>query len=100
MFFIVIATKEDNLFHSAYFRHEYKVHVTQQSWVASFVLEFVQYCQGIEELRTVYFQLADEYKKLDNPQVLENDTDSVSTQVYPTLLQQQTQKYEQLEVNG
>ena len=29
LFFIVIVAKEDKIFHSAYFRHENKVHATQ-----------------------------------------------------------------------
>ena len=96
LFIVAVTAEEDKLFHSAYFRHENKVHVTQQSWVVSFVLEFEQYSQGIEELRTVYVQLANEYKELEAVQIHENDTDSVSAQVYEALLAQQAQECEVL----
>ena len=35
-------------------------------------------------------------KKLDNLQVLENDTESVTTQVYQSLLEQQVHEYAEL----
>ena len=87
-----VCAAEDKLLHSAYFRHENTVHVTQQSWVISFKLDFTPYREGYDGLAAVYTQLAHHHEQLRGVQVYENDTDTVSVKVYQALQQQQDEE--------
>ena len=74
-----VQTAEDKLFHSAFFRHENTVHVTQQSWAISFKLDIEPYQQAQDRLALVY-------------------TSTISVAAYRTIRQQQEEEFMELRV--
>ena len=94
----VVWTGEDKLFHSAYFRHVNKVHVTQQSWVVIIVLDFEQYQQGLDAIKVMYRGLLDELHILRPINMIRNSTDEASVNVYTQLFMQLWLEFRNLRV--
>ena len=93
-----VQTAEDKLFHSAFFRHENTVHVTQQSWAISFKLDIEPYQQAQDRLALVYKQLVEADDNLRGVWTHINDTSTISLAAYRTIRQQQEEEFMELRV--
>ena len=84
------------MFHSAFFRHENRVHITQQSWVITFAVDITQYEEGLHTLRNAYTTLVSQMNELEPVPVPESAANRSSTLIYQTLLDHQTAQANEL----
>ena len=87
---------EDRLYHSAFFRHENKVHLSQQSWVITFALDITQYRTGLDRLRNVVEDLWAQFQELDPVTVSERYLNMTATEVYRILISRQHHQFSEV----
>ena len=87
---------ENRIYHSAYFRHENTVHITQKSWVITFDLDVSQHYDWLDGLDNTYNQLVAEYNGMQSFGVHENIQNHSTVAVYEKLITQQHSEFEDI----